>query len=63
MLSSRTSSCPQIEETLPPRLYEALAPFQREGVEFVVKQNDGRAIIADEMGLGMISPLCYPPNL
>lgn len=32
-------------------LIQALAPFQREAVRFVV-DNDGRALIADEMGLG-----------
>jgi SNF2 family DNA or RNA helicase len=34
-----------------PQLFEALMPFQREGVLFAVKQK-GRCLIADEMGLG-----------
>ena len=29
----------------------ALAPYQRDGVEFIL-DNDGRALLADEMGLG-----------
>ena len=33
------------------RLLQSLAPFQREGVLFVLN-NNGRALIADEMGLG-----------
>ena len=33
------------------KLLKALAPFQREGVLFTVN-NNGRALIADEMGLG-----------
>lgn len=36
---------------IPEQIDEALAPFQRDGVDFVVK-NNGRALIADEMGLG-----------
>jgi hypothetical protein len=35
---------------LPPPLREALMPFQRAGVAFVLQQG-GRALIADEMGL------------
>ena len=37
--------------SLPARLGEALLPFQREGVEFVVRKH-GRACIGDDMGLG-----------
>lgn len=33
------------------RMLSSLAPFQKEGVLFVIN-NNGRAIIADEMGLG-----------
>ena len=33
------------------RLLHALAPFQREGVAFIV-ENDGRTLLCDEMGLG-----------
>ena len=36
---------------LPPRLRKCLAPFQREGVAFILR-NRGRAMLADEMGLG-----------
>jgi len=36
---------------IPDSLLQALAPFQHEGVRFVMK-NDGRALVADEMGLG-----------
>ena len=35
------------------KLLQSLAPFQREGVLFVLN-NRGRALIADEMGLGKI---------
>jgi SNF2 family DNA or RNA helicase len=36
---------------MPPLLQRALLPFQRRGVEFVL-QRCGRALIADEMGVG-----------
>ena len=36
------------------KLLQSLAPFQREGVLFVLN-NRGRALIADEMGLGTSS--------
>jgi SWI/SNF-related matrix-associated actin-dependent regulator 1 of chromatin subfamily A len=36
---------------IPARLLKGLAGFQREGIEFVLR-NEGRALIADEMGLG-----------
>ena len=36
---------------IPDSLLQALAPFQQEGVRFVMN-NDGRALVADEMGLG-----------
>ena len=39
------------EMGIPKGLAEALAPFQRGGVDFVVEKN-GRALIADDMGLG-----------
>jgi hypothetical protein len=51
MQGGGSSGVSAVERVLPPRLYQALAHFQREGVEFVVR-NNGRAIIADEMGLG-----------
>lgn len=38
-------------ERIHERLFQALAPFQRQGVHFVL-MNEGRAMIADEMGLG-----------
>ena len=38
-------------QTIPETLRDALFPFQREGVEYVVGHN-GRALIGDEMGLG-----------
>ncbi|EKU20440.1 hypothetical protein NGA_2067500, partial [Nannochloropsis gaditana CCMP526] len=41
----------KLGKLLPRRLLEALAPFQREGVSFVVDR-EGRGLIADEMGLG-----------
>ena len=37
-----------------PKLWIQLKPFQKSGVEFVVKKN-GRALIGDQMGLGMYS--------
>ena len=40
---------------------EALAPYQRAGVEFILDK-DGRALLADEMGLGTLcSCLMYHP--
>ena len=38
---------------IPDIMLHSLAPFQMEGVQFVMK-NDGRALIADEMGLGIM---------
>jgi SWI/SNF-related matrix-associated actin-dependent regulator 1 of chromatin subfamily A len=48
---------------VPPGLANALAPYQRGGVDFVLQRN-GRALIADDMGLGktiqsMASMSCY----
>ncbi|CAN0433075.1 unnamed protein product, partial [Ectocarpus sp. 13 AM-2016] len=40
-------SPPQVPECI----RKHLAPFQKQGVEFVLKK-EGRAMIADEMGLG-----------
>ena len=37
--------------SVPPALWQALYPFQREGVEFGLNV-DGRVLIGDEMGLG-----------
>lgn len=36
---------------VPESIQKHLAPFQKQGVEFVLKK-EGRAMIADEMGLG-----------
>lgn len=43
-----------IEVGVPRGLATALAPFQRGGVDFVIAK-DGRALIADDMGLGKVS--------
>ncbi|CAM9208687.1 unnamed protein product [Chrysoparadoxa australica] len=40
-----------LEGKVPPRLLKVLAPFQREGVSFILGKK-GRGLIADEMGLG-----------
>ncbi|KAG5185466.1 hypothetical protein JKP88DRAFT_354190 [Tribonema minus] len=40
-----------LEGKVPEQLLKALAPFQREGVSFVLSKG-GRAMIGDEMGLG-----------
>jgi hypothetical protein len=41
----------QLLEPVPRALVAALAPYQREGVAFVLRRG-GRALLADEMGLG-----------
>lgn len=41
----------EIRAKMPARLFKTLATFQREGVIFAMK-NEGKAFIADEMGLG-----------
>jgi len=60
-------SCPSLKDLMnhgvPPVLAKALAPYQREGVDFVL-QKKGRALIADDMGLGktvqsIASMACY----
>lgn len=33
-------------------VYARLLPFQREGVDWAIKERAGRCLIADEMGLG-----------
>ena len=43
-----------IEMGVPAKLANALAPFQRGGVDFVCEK-DGRALIADDMGLGKVN--------
>lgn len=45
-----------MEMGVPAGLAKALAPFQRGGVDFVVEKG-GRALIADDMGLGVGLPL------
>lgn len=47
--SSMLLFCPALQ--VPEGIRKHLAPFQKQGVEFVLKK-DGRAMIADEMGLG-----------
>lgn len=49
--SDRENVLSQLKSMIPGRLLKALAPFQREGVVFALK-NEGKAFIADEMGLG-----------
>ena len=44
-----------------PRLAAALLPFQREGVEFVLRKG-GRALIAHDMGLGKTLPGARRPR-
>ena len=41
----------QLQARLPPKLYKALLPFQKEGVRYGVERG-GRCLIADEMGVG-----------
>ena len=45
------TACSRALESVPNALRERLMDFQREGLEFVVRQG-GRALIGDEMGLG-----------
>jgi len=47
-----------IEYGVPKGLASALAPFQRGGVDFV-KEKNGRALIADDMGLGAYYSLIF----
>jgi len=42
---------PKLETIIPECLLVQLAPFQRQGVEFILR-NEGRALLADDMGLG-----------
>lgn len=44
---------------VPESIRKHLAPFQKQGVEFVLKK-EGRAMIADEMGLGKTIQVCVP---
>lgn len=51
--------------TVPDKVLHSLAPFQREAVQFIIK-NNGRALVADEMGLGRLlcvgfSMVYHPP--
>lgn len=41
----------KLETIIPECLLVQLAPFQRQGVEFILR-NEGRALLADDMGLG-----------
>jgi SWI/SNF-related matrix-associated actin-dependent regulator of chromatin subfamily A-like protein 1 len=56
----------KLEDHLPGSVLDMLAPFQREGVEFVIRAG-GRSLIADDMGLGktrtaVASALVYQQN-
>jgi SWI/SNF-related matrix-associated actin-dependent regulator 1 of chromatin subfamily A len=42
---------PRLEEHIPECILMQLAPFQKQGVEFILR-NEGRALLADDMGLG-----------
>jgi hypothetical protein len=54
---------PQIDlERIPVVLLNSLLPFQRKGVEFAVRKN-GRCLIGDEMGLGVILLSFFFPYL
>lgn len=44
-----------LSDRLSPYIISCLAPFQQDGVAFVMKKN-GRAFICDEMGLGKQTP-------
>ena len=41
----------KLDDIIPGHLLDQLAPFQKQGVEFILK-NEGRALLADDMGLG-----------
>eukprot|EP01038_Epipyxis_sp_PR26KG_P008999 gene8999-12140_t len=45
------SQLKELQQHIYPSVLNTLAPFQREGVFFILK-NGGRALLADEMGLG-----------
>jgi len=47
-----------LKGTIPDSVLHCLAPFQRDAVLFVLR-NKGRALIADEMGLGTDSTGTY----
>jgi hypothetical protein len=48
---------------LPPLMQRCLSPYQRQGIEFVLSHG-GRALIADEMGLGTSAPhACLPSRV
>jgi SWI/SNF-related matrix-associated actin-dependent regulator of chromatin subfamily A-like protein 1 len=42
---------PRLEDFIPEHILMQLAPFQKQGVEFILR-NEGRALLADDMGLG-----------
>lgn len=53
-----------LKGTIPDSVLHCLAPFQRDAVLFVLR-NKGRALIADEMGLGTVqySTVAYGQTL
>jgi SWI/SNF-related matrix-associated actin-dependent regulator 1 of chromatin subfamily A len=40
------------EKKIPPKLWETLFPYQKEGVRMIFDKYDGRCLLADDMGLG-----------
>jgi hypothetical protein len=50
-VSSTSDNFVTLAEKIPESVMNCLAPFQKEGVEFALK-NQGRMLLADEMGLG-----------
>ncbi|XP_015784832.1 SWI/SNF-related matrix-associated actin-dependent regulator of chromatin subfamily A-like protein 1 [Tetranychus urticae] len=49
--TKRPKSTIDLSAVLPKRLFEALYPFQKDGVAFAISRN-GRCLIGDDMGLG-----------
>ena len=54
IMRALTKACPapaDVTLRCPPTLRDALHPYQRKGVQFILEHN-GRALLADDMGLG-----------